>query len=219
MLAGLLQTVLTNRKATLQAIACRSNVKQWFLAYTLYADDSEDYDPCKGNASEPINSDQNLPAWDNTASTYAGVQKLPQLYALKDIPLPGGKSLYACPTRQSKQPAPTEAAPFFMYGPNSRMDPNALPPPAPPRQIKRAEILQPAETIVFGENGGSYPSITGRNTPARHFKGANLAFGDGHAVLIKTNDYSRTILEDSSSVFEWGKSRRVYLFPFPGATP
>jgi prepilin-type processing-associated H-X9-DG protein len=98
-----------------------------------------------------------------------------------------------------------------MYGFNNRMDPNGA------AQFKRSACVKPSDTITFTENSeGSFPS-TSRFTPARHNLRANLAFADGHAQSIHTNDFKRTQQEDSNSTLEWNRPRVVYWYPYSGA--
>ena len=78
---------------------------------------------------------------------------------------------------------------------------------------------------VMADNSETFfPTTSGRYTPARHFKRADIAFVDHHAEAVHTNDYSRLAAEDSNSrdhfaasKVEWSKSRKVYWYPYSGA--
>jgi prepilin-type N-terminal cleavage/methylation domain-containing protein len=211
-LAALVLPALTRAKAKAQSAACLSNVKQWSLAFGMYADDFDDYFPYEGNPGN-ISTGANSNAWYNSTATYAGQAKLMDLYLTGNPPMPGAKSLFTCPSAVTRLPAlPTVTRPFFMYGFNVRMDPNG------PAQYKRTDAIRPVETVGFTENDEStFPSSSGRFTPARHSLRANLAFVEGHSEATHTNDYWRTKLEDDDSSAEWSKARKVYWYPYPGA--
>ena len=136
-----------------------------------------------------------------------------ELYQEGNPPVAGSKSIFTCPSTVKKLSSPpTLGNPFFMYGFNDRMDPNGA------AQFKRTQVTRPVDTITFTENNETnYPSSSGVYTPARHSKRANLAFVDGHAAPVHTNDYKRTTQEDNSSVLEWGRPRKVYWYPYNGA--
>ena len=214
-LASLLLPALAKAKDRAKAIESLNNVRQWGYAFWMYSDDNEDYFPYEGNPGD-MSTGANLDAWYNSAVEYAGQTPLKDLYARGTPPLPGVKSLFTCPS-VTKGPAtpPTVTSGFFMYGFNNRMDPNG------PARFKRGECVKPSETVTFTENSeGNYPSSSGRFTPARHNKRANLAFADGHAEGVHTNDYRRTPAEDSggnASWNEWNRPRVVYWYPYSGA--
>jgi prepilin-type processing-associated H-X9-DG protein len=101
---------------------------------------------------------------------------------------------------------------FFMYGFNNRLDPNG------PARFRISQVKRPVETVMFTENSEQrYPSTSGKYTPARHLGRANLAFADGHAEGVLSNDYFRLPEEDERSRVEWAKPRKVYWYPFSGA--
>ena len=213
-LAAMLLPALSKAKAKAQSVACLSNVKQWGIAFWMYEDDSNDFFPYEGNRFEPINTGNNLAAWYNTATHYAGQPMLMELYERASYPLPGVKSLFTCPSMTLPPVKPLAFLdPYFMYGFNNRMDPNGV------DQFKRTQCVKPVDTVTFTESAGdAFPSTSGLFTPARHSLRANLAFVDGHAALVKTNDYRRTAAEDNSSNVEWSVPRKVYWYPY-GAAP
>ena len=215
-LAGLLLPALARAKAKAQATACLSNVKQWGLAFWMYSDDYDDYFPYEGNAGD-ISTGKNISAWYNTCTTYASQPKLMELYQQGNPPVPGSKTIFTCPSTVTKPSSPpTVGNAFFMYGFNNRMDPDDT--GTKVNMFKRAEVTRPVDTITFTENNeGTFPSCYGVYTPARHSLRANLAFVDGHAAPVHTNDYRRTTQEDNSSVLEWGRPRKVYWYPYNGA--
>jgi prepilin-type N-terminal cleavage/methylation domain-containing protein/prepilin-type processing-associated H-X9-DG protein len=211
-LASLLLPALARAKEKARATLCLSNVKQWSTAFWMYGDDFEDYFPYEG-APGAIHTGNNLQAWYNSATEFAGEQKLMDLYAQGNIPLGGSRSIFSCPStsKATPNPKPDLNNGYFMYGFNNRMDPNG------PAQFKRSDVRLPAETVTFTENSeGSYPSTSGDHVPARHSLRAALGFADGHASLVSTNDYRRNSNEDSAPA-EWSKPRVVYWYPYPTA--
>jgi prepilin-type processing-associated H-X9-DG protein len=210
-LAALLLPALARAKEKARAVHCLSNVRQWAAAFWMYADDFDDFFPYEGQLGS-ISTGLNLNAWYNVTTVYAGQERLMDLYAHGDPPMGGSQSIFSCPSTARKlSAAPTMTNPYFMYGFNNRMDPNGS------RQFKRAEVWQPTDTVTFTENSESrYPSTSGVYTPARHSLRAALGFADGHASLVHTNDYRRSIDEDDAKS-DWSGSRTLYWFPFPTA--
>jgi prepilin-type N-terminal cleavage/methylation domain-containing protein/prepilin-type processing-associated H-X9-DG protein len=212
-LASLLLPVLSRAKERAKAAACLSNVKQWVLAFQMYSDDNEDYFPYEGNPFVAIDTGRNLEAWYNVVSELAGLAPLRVLYARDIAPVPGSRSLFTCPSAGKAPAKPTVTRPYFMYGFSTRLDPNGA------QRFTRDQVQRPVETVTFTENNESYyPSSSGRYTPARHTRRANLGFVDGHAEPIHTNAYCRTAAEDVDASVEWAQARTVYWYPFPEAT-
>lgn len=211
-LAALLLPALAKAKEKAKSIECLNNVKQWGYAFWMYGDDNDEYFPYEGNAGD-ISTGFNVDAWYNSTPEYASGPSLTNLYQGGNPPLPGVKSLFTCPSvRKGPAAAPTMANPFFMYGFNNRMDPNGA------GQFKRGQCVQPTDTVTFTENSeGNFPSSSGKFTPARHNMRANLAFADGHAQSVHTNDFRRNTAEDNSSINEWSIPRKVYWYPYRGA--
>jgi prepilin-type N-terminal cleavage/methylation domain-containing protein/prepilin-type processing-associated H-X9-DG protein len=211
-LASLLLPTLTQAKARTRATLCLSQVKQWAYAMHMYCDDAEDFFPYEGSPMEAIHVGDNRAAWYNAVAPYANQVPLKDLYAQRDPPLPGARSLYLCPSVRDQPGTATVSRPYFAYGFNNRLDPDG------PEQFRRGQVVSPAETVVFTENSeNQYPSASGRFTPGRHVLRANLGFCDGHAQAVATNDYRRTTAEDQDSRIEWRVPRAVYWYPFSGA--
>jgi prepilin-type N-terminal cleavage/methylation domain-containing protein/prepilin-type processing-associated H-X9-DG protein len=210
-LASLLLPALAKAKGKAKAIECLNNIKQWTYGFYMFSDDNDDEFPYEGTPSA-IDSGANLDGWFNTVTYYMSQPSLMEMYAQNNIPLPGTKNIFTCPSVTKAPPyTPTLAKGYFMYGFNSRMDPPAG------AVFKRAVVLRPTDTILLAENNEKeFPSVTGPNAIARHEKRAPLAFVDGHASFVHSNDFRRTTADDNAGP-EWSKPRVVYWFPYPTA--
>ena len=211
-LAALLLPALALAKEKAKATMCLSNFKQWGYAFFMYEDDNEDYFPYEG-APGNINMGFNTNAWYNSTTHYMGIPRLMDLYAQGNPPLPGDRSVFACPSILTKPTGVVSVGnAFFMVNFNARLDPPAA------AQFKRTQCVQPSDTVIVCEGDGSnFSSTTGVYCPARHSKRAPFAFVDGHGAFVRTNDYRRSSVEDATSAAEWSKPRVVYWYPYPGA--
>ena len=210
-LAALLLPALARAKEKARATICLSNVRQWSTAFWMYGDDYDDFFPYEGQPGD-ISTGFNLNAWFNVATVYAGEERLMDLYAHGNPPIGGSKNIFSCPSTARKlSTTPTAPHPYFMYGFNNRLDPDGA------RQFKRTEVLQPTDTVTFTESSeDQYPFASGVYTAARHHLRAALGFVDGHASLVRTNDYRRSTSEDNAAA-DWSRPRVVYWFPYPTA--
>src|SRR5580765_5503538 len=75
-LAGLLLPALAKAKSKAQTTTCLSNLKQWGLAFTMYANDNEDAVPEEGDTIVPINNKLNADAWYNLIAAGIDQQSL-----------------------------------------------------------------------------------------------------------------------------------------------
>lgn len=226
-LAGMLLPALSKAKRKASDTLCMSHMKQWGLAGTMYSDDQDDafpYEGASGNISVPLQ----LTAWYNQVTRYASQPSLVELYTNGVPPVPKSKSIFTCPNVATNLPAtPTLTTAFFMYGFNSRMDPNGA------AFFRRPQAVAPSQTIVFGDNSeGTFPTTTGGYsggvpiaTPRHGNLLASFSFADGHAEFVRTNDYIRIAPameggatgNTANSTAEWAVPQKVYWWPFSGA--
>ena len=212
-LASLLLPALSRARLKAQAMDCLNNSRQWGLAMVMYCDDYEDYFPYEGSAGN-IATGFNTNAWYNVVTHYVSQPSLMNLYAMGNIPLPGTKSIFTCPSVKKRPTGVSVDNAYFMYGFNNRMDPNGA------EQYTRGQVRKPTDTVIFTENSeNNFPSTSGRFTPARHNNRAALTFVDGSARLVRSNDFFRTAAEDNNPQNEWIRPREVYWYPFPEASP
>ena len=226
-LAGMLLPALSKAKRKANDTLCMSNMKQWGLASTMYSDDQDDAFPYEGAAGD-ITVPLQLTAWYNQVTRYANQPSLVELYTSGMPPVPKSRSIFTCPNVVTNLPAsPTFTTAFFMYGFNSRMDPNGA------AFFRRVQAVAPSQTIVFGDSSeGTFPTTTGGYsggvpvaTPRHGNLLASFSFVDGHAEFVRTNDYIRIApaMEGgasgttANSTAEWAAPQKVYWWPFSGA--
>src|ERR1039457_936598 len=192
MLGTLLFASLDSSKQTLQAAQCLSNMRQWGLAMGMYANDYHDYMPCEGSVLNPIDVG-NSDSWYNVLPHYINQLPLKDLYdsSPPNIPLPGQRSIYVCPslTPGSQSPYGTDVNnPWFGYAMN-RVLVGAFPSPPGKGLYKRSIAALPGQVVLFSESeNNTFPMTDGYYigkyafpaVPPRHSGGMNFVFVDGH---------------------------------------
>jgi prepilin-type processing-associated H-X9-DG protein len=219
-LTGMLLPTLKTAEETQKAAVCLANMHQWGLAISLYSADWNDYFPPEG-VGHPMSGSSY--AWYNVVPHYINTPSLIDLYAAGKPPTPTTKSVYSCPSDTKCPPAASlnDDNPYYMYAMNGRMDPNGT------ALFKRAQCVQPSNTVMFCENEGTFSNTTGKYTPARHNGGSNLTFVDGHAEWIAFQDWCRagnpgcqsTVADDDSAALsgDWKKGQKYHWFPYRNA--
>jgi len=217
-LAALLLPALVRAKDRARTVQCMNNMRQWGLAYKMYADDTGDFVPEEGNAGAGINStgssttaDNFHSAWYNCVSTYIGQPTLLTLYgafgAVPNPPIPGTKSIFSCPACPNPNTADGYASPpnvnkaFFMYGENARLCVNFGTVAAGAPQTRFSDVVYPALTVVVAEEdpnlttvSASESEVTGFYATARHNSAVLGCFSmcDGSARTAQSNEFWRT---------------------------
>jgi prepilin-type N-terminal cleavage/methylation domain-containing protein/prepilin-type processing-associated H-X9-DG protein len=207
-LAALLLPALSVAISKARGIVCLNNERLWGLGFSIFAEDNDDNFPYEGpdgfGVYPPVHS-----AWYNAVPPLIDV---PALVEMTEWPIASSRSIFSCPASVRRNAGPTSAGPYFMVGFNGRLDPDTVP------QFTRAAVVAPTETILMGENTeSSRPFILGLTAPARHEGRGVFAFVDGRAAFVRTNDYTRTVAEDTDSDAEWRTARKVYWFPYRGS--
>jgi len=232
-LAAMLLPALSKAKTRAQAISCLSNMRQWSIAYRLYADDNGDSVPEEGNTIMPIadvNSGNLNEAWYNSVAVFISQPKLVDLYTRNPPapPLPGSKTIFSCGSCPDPSKAavaydnpPTLKRAFFMYGENGRLCINRSTRASGAAQTKFVNIRKVADTILVAEvdpnspnnSGPAQSNVTGQYAVARHDNRGNFAMADGSSRSARTNEFLRTSTESNSSTEEWRIERKMYWYP------
>ncbi len=223
MVGAVLIASLDSSKQMLQAAQCLSNMRQWGLAMGLYCNDYRDYMPYEGTG-QGIDTGFNLIAWYNILPQYINQTPLKDLYnsSPPNIPLPGQRSVYVCPSLVTSgpdwYPQPTTSNPWFGYAMNRLQTGLAG------RVYPRSLSALPAQVIFLSESeNNSYPFTDGYflgpnnpiPVPPRHSGGMNFVFVDGHAQWYALADYGRpsTMSLATSAQIEWSRPKALYWFP------
>lgn len=223
-LAGLLLPALASAKKKAQNIVCLNNMKQWGLAFQIYAQDNGDTVPQEGNTTSAITSGVNSDAWYNAVPISLALQSLAQLYTSHNPPLADSKSIFSCPSTPKltnvNYTTPIDANfALFMYAENARICVNAGSGP----QTKLTDVIKPTDTIFIAEQDANTSSAisesvtTGQYAVARHNynKLGNFSMCDGSVRAAKTNEFMRTSGDANSAAAEWATPRSMYWYPTP----
>ena len=217
-LAALLLPALASAKQKAKSVQCLNNMRQWGLAFHMYADDNQDFVPDEGNVGAGINdpgsatSTDNLDyAWYNCVAPTISQPRLVNLYggfttSPPNPPLPGSRTIFSCPgapnPNSTYQNPPTVRKAFFMFGENARLCVNYSSVQKGYSQTKLSGIVTPSATIFLAENdpdsasdtSPSQSNVTGFYSVARHNKNTfgNFSMCDGSARSARTNEFWRT---------------------------
>jgi prepilin-type N-terminal cleavage/methylation domain-containing protein/prepilin-type processing-associated H-X9-DG protein len=220
-LAGLLLPVFARAKSKSRGVTCLNHLKQWAIAFTIFAGDNDDQVPEEGTIGSRIHDPQNSNAWYNEVALLANQATLATLYVDGHPPLPSEATLFSCPIAPRPSFKPSLDMAYFMYGMNGRLCINhstRLGPPLVPN-THLSSIPKPSDTIFIGEvdgNSATEPAqsnVTGRYAVGRHERRGQFAFCDGSARAVRTNDFLRTSATANSAAQEWSKPRAVYWYP------
>jgi prepilin-type N-terminal cleavage/methylation domain-containing protein/prepilin-type processing-associated H-X9-DG protein len=187
-----------------------SNIRQWVVALTMYADDYRGLLPSIGQSGANIVM-TNTAAWFNALPPYIGEIPLQQTRNPRNhatapgygrYPRPGDRNIFMCPTIKNSSllspPPSATTTPMLVYGYNEQIEQGGNPP------IRWQNIERFASRFaVIGELAinASNPSLTSRATineellGFRHGGGNTtiLGFADGHVESFLTNDVTGVI--------------------------
>jgi len=176
-LAGMLLPALARAKETAKRIACANNLHQLGLSVVMYADDNEGRYPVRGNVR-----------W--TTALQDGYRDLKILVCPSDL---SKRATFGGPNPPDKAPRSYIINGFDDYFTNTSQTIG----------MPESAILEPTDTVVFGEKEGEDPTKNGhfwmdsyayddllQIDQTRHNKtvgrsgGSNYSFGDGSARFI-----------------------------------
>jgi type II secretory pathway pseudopilin PulG len=170
LLAALLLPALARAKEKARATQCVGNLRQWGLAFRMYADDHDDYLPRRGQGIQPLAQINRPEDWFNALPAYFGLPSFQQMISNNATPAAHSQSVFICPS--ADDPSGTY---FLPYGMNMNLCPWNL-----PAQTKFSEVVQPTCVVALADAPGQYASTYPSSQPygivARHSARINLLF-------------------------------------------
>ncbi len=170
MLAGFLLPALARAKEKARSTQCISNLRQWGLAYRMYADDSGDFIPRRGQGVQTLAVIDRPDDWFNALPAYFGEPSFQDMVALSSVPAAHTPSVFICPT--ATNPGGTY---FLPYGMNMNLSPWNL-----PLATKYGQVVRPTCVVAMADAPGPYASTYPSGKPyslvARHAGRINLLF-------------------------------------------
>jgi prepilin-type N-terminal cleavage/methylation domain-containing protein/prepilin-type processing-associated H-X9-DG protein len=201
-LAGLLLPTLARAKEQARAAQCLSNLKQWVVAFSMYAHDY-DFIPREGYRTDGT---VRLELWSQVrapVSKDAWYNALPQILERTQARQYDAKKaefyedrLFHCPSAKFPAKPGSATSPFFSLAMNSKL----ITPPghSPGHSILFAAIQRPSVTPAFLDGRVSerdpkvdilqvdlelgQPSAYASRFAPRHNRGGNVAFCDGNVA-------------------------------------
>ena len=178
-LAGMLLPAMARAKEKARATQCLNHLRQWGLAFRLYADDNEDCLPRRGQGVQKLFQIERPDDWFNALPPYLGLASFQQLVVASNRPVARTQSVFICPTADD----PGEKY-FLPYGMNMNLCPRNLPSPT-----RLAEIVRPGSVVALADAPGPYastfPSVRAYSPAPRHTARVNLLFLDGQVQAFR----------------------------------
>ena len=169
-LAALLLPVLARSKEKARSTQCAGNLRQWGLAYRMYADDYDDFLPRRGQGVQMLAQINRPEDWFNALPPYFGLSSFQEMIGNNVTPAAHTQSVFICPT--ADDPRGTY---FLPYGMNMNLCPWNL-----PVATKFSEVVQPSYVVAMadapGQYASTYPSAQPYSVVARHAARVNLLF-------------------------------------------
>jgi len=174
-LAALLLPATAKAKEKARATQCLSNLRQWGIAFRMYADDNEDFLPRRGQGVQPLFQIDRPADWFNALPFYFSSPSFQQMVTNNAKPTAHSQSVFVCPT--ANDPGGTY---FLSYGMNMNLSPWNL-----SQATKFSEVVQPACVVAMADAPGAYASTYPSTRPygvvARHSQRATMLFLAGQA--------------------------------------
>ncbi len=169
-LAAMLLPALAKAQEKARSAQCVDNLRQWALAYRLYADDNDDFLPRRGQGVQVLAEIDRPADWFNALPVYFGLSSFQQMVTNYVQPAAHTQSVFICPT--ANNPGGTY---FLPYGMNMNLCPWNL-----PVATKFSEVVQPSCVVAMADAPGpyasTYPSTQPYSIVARHAGRINLLF-------------------------------------------
>jgi prepilin-type N-terminal cleavage/methylation domain-containing protein len=172
-LAALLLPALARAREKARSTQCVANLRQWALAFPMYANDNQDFLPRRGQGVQPLTVIDRPEDWFNALPPYFALPSFQQMAASNLRPAAHAESVFICPT--ANDPGGNY---FLPYGMNMNLSPWNL-----PVATKLSEVVQPVFVVALADAPGSYastyPSVQPYSIVARHARRLNLMFLGG----------------------------------------
>ena len=169
-LAAMLLPALAKAREKERSTQCAGNLRQWGLAFQLYANDNDDFLPRRGQGVQALFQIDRPADWFNALPPYFALRSFQQMITNSTSPTAHSQSVFVCPT--ANDPGGTY---FLPYGMNMNLCPWNL-----PAQTKFSEVEQPAGVVAMADAPGAYastfPSTRPYSVAARHSSRVNLLF-------------------------------------------
>ncbi len=169
-LAAMLLPALAKAREKTCSTQCVGNLRQWGLAYGMYADDNNDYLPRRGQGVQVLAQINRPDDWFNALPVYFGLLAFQVMVTNNVKPAAHTQSVFICPT--ADDPGGTY---FLPYGMNMNLSPWNL-----PLATKFSDVVLPACVVTMADAPGpyasTYPSVQPYSIVARHAARINLLF-------------------------------------------
>lgn len=184
-LIGLLLPALFKARRSMNGITCESNLRQWAMATTMYANENHDFLPRRGQGVGPTEIIDRPSDWFNALPQILHLPQYQDMVAAGTIPRPPDASVWICPQAQDMP-----GTYYWSYAMNMALSVwEANQNNAQPNLI--SGVGNTSIMVLFGDAPGNYcsiyPSITagGYNPVPRHSHNTvNICFLDGHVSAI-----------------------------------
>ena len=101
LLAALLLPVLASGKSKAHQTECAGNLRQWGLAYRMYADDNQDSLPRRGQGVQVLAQINRPDDWFNALPPYFGMCAFEDMVSNGVAPAAHSKSVFVCPVAEN----------------------------------------------------------------------------------------------------------------------
>ncbi len=169
-LAATLLSVLASAREKGRSAQCLSNLRQWGVAFRMYADDNNDFLPRRGQGVQTLAQIDRPTDWFNALPTYFGLNSFQWMVTNNLPPVAHSQSVFICPT--ASNPGGTYFLPYSM---NMNLCPWNLVSP-----VQYSQVKQPACVVAMADAPGPYASTYPSKQPcsiiARHRGQVNLLF-------------------------------------------
>ena len=169
-LAAMLLPAVAKAREKARSAQCVDNLRQWGMAYRMYADDNGDFLPRRGQGVQVLAQIDRPADWFNALPVYFGLPAFQLMVTNNARPAAHDQSTFICPT--ADDPGGTY---FLPYGMNMNLSPWNL-----PLATKFSEVIQPSSVVAMADAPGpyasTYPSTQPYSIVARHAARINLLF-------------------------------------------